>query len=133
MLSTNPITRRSIRLWLMLWILGSMLGALLVYLPDDNRRIFSLSDMHGPAAVDMIGIVILLAAWLPILMLLWRARAIIRGLWAVTAVILGGAGLLLLGLSLLGYSGGDWRVGAGLLIAAHLLAVAAIDAPPAIH
>src|SRR5687767_4578224 len=117
----------------MLWMLGSLLGAFLVILPDNDDRLFSLSASHGPAAVDLIGIVILLLAYIPILLLLWRARSIIRGLWAITAVILGGTGLPLLILSILGDSDGECKVGVGLLILAHLLAVAAIDAPPAVH
>lgn len=51
-----------------LWFLGSVAGALVVALPDNDARVFSLSQTHGPSTVDLLGMGVLVIAcyrWLP--------------------------------------------------------------------
>jgi hypothetical protein len=47
---------------LALWAGLTLAGGLLVALPDDDRRVFSLSQGHGPAALDLAGMGLVLAA-----------------------------------------------------------------------
>lgn len=49
-----------------LWVAGSVVGGAIVALPDSGRRLFSLSDTHGPSMLDLLGIVVLVATWLPL-------------------------------------------------------------------
>ena len=57
------------------WLVGSAVGALLVALPDDDDRVVSISATHGPSAVDLAGTLVLLAAWAPVPLALWRRRS----------------------------------------------------------
>jgi hypothetical protein len=60
------------------WVGGSFIGAALLALPDgDDERIVSLSDTHGPGVVDAVGVVLLVAAWLPVAALFWRERSLL--------------------------------------------------------
>ena len=52
-------------------------GLVLVALPDDGPRLFSLSDAHGPSALDSAGLVLVIAAWLVLLTPAWRRRHLI--------------------------------------------------------
>jgi hypothetical protein len=55
---------------LALWLAGSAVGCAVVALPDTGPRVFSLSAGHGPSALDLLGVVVLVATWLPVPMLL---------------------------------------------------------------
>lgn len=125
-MARNPVQRRSIRRRVLLWLLGSLFGALVIALPDDGPRLFSLSASHGPSAVDLLGIAIMIAAWLPVVLLLWTNRAALRGGWAAAAGLLGGIGALMLSIAIAVDAGSEWMIGASLLIVAQLLAVAVI-------
>jgi Na+/pantothenate symporter len=121
-----PLGRRSVRRRLAWWLFGSLAGALVVAVPDDGRRIFSLSATHGPSAGDLLGVAILLAAWLPIVHLLWIARTSIGRRWAMAATLLAAIGLLALVMAVAKGRGSVWIMGAALLIFAHMVAVAGI-------
>ena len=56
------------------WALCSALGTVLVALPDDGPRLVSLSRTHGPSALDVLGIVTLLAGWGALDQALWSQR-----------------------------------------------------------
>ncbi len=108
---------------LALWALGSLAGALVVALPDSDDRVLSFSRTHGPSLVDLIGVGILIAAWLPVAALLWSARAAVRGAAAAGAAVLVAAGVPLLAVSITGDTGREWLLGAAMLIGAQLLAL----------
>ena len=50
------------------------LGGAIIALPDANDRLFSFSEEHGPAPLDAVGFVVLLAGYLPLAGLVWRRR-----------------------------------------------------------
>jgi hypothetical protein len=110
----------------MVWLFGSLVGALIVALPDDNARLFSLSRTHGPSAGDLLGIAILIAAWLPVLLHLWSGRSSLRGRWGALPALLAGTGILVLAITIAADTPGWWLVGVTLLILAQLLAVVGI-------
>ena len=118
--------RRSAYARLAIWLLGSAVGAAIVALPDSDDRVFSFSDTHGPALVDLLGVVIVVLAWLPVAALLWSHRGLLRGPAArwVAVLVLVGAVLLV---AAIGYDWGSvWLVPAALLMVAQVLAVAII-------
>jgi hypothetical protein len=73
----------------------ALLGVAVIALPDTGPRVVTFSETHGPSALDAVGVVLLLAAWVPVPVLLVRRRRLIRpGAWraaAVTAVLAGAA------------------------------------------
>jgi hypothetical protein len=97
------------------------MGAAIIAVPDQGPRLFSFSKTHGPSAMDMVGVGLLLAAWLPIAALLWQRRGVLRrrrgelGVAAITAALLA----LTIGLDL----GPIWLVPAAVLVVVQLLLV----------
>ena len=80
-------------------ILGLLLfgvGIVIVALPDADDRLFSFSEEHGPAPLDAVGSVVLLAGYLVLVRVVWRRRRRLpRGVvLALLAVFLAGAALL---------------------------------------
>jgi hypothetical protein len=61
------------------WLIGSGIGVAIIALPDSDDRVLSLSRTHGPALVDVVGMVVLLAVWLPVPALLWVRRRALTG------------------------------------------------------
>ena len=58
------------------WLVGSAIGGLIVALPDSDDRVFSFSQTHGPSPLDLVGVVVLVVAWVPVAVLLpslWRS------------------------------------------------------------
>lgn len=111
---------------LAMWFLGSLLGAVVIGLPDDHVRVLALSRTHEPSLVDLLGVALLFAVWAPVVALLWSSRAATRGRWAVAAAVLGSAGLLLLGITIARDTGREWLLAAALLVGAQLVALGAI-------
>lgn len=71
-------------------------GLVIVSLPDSDARLFSFSDTHGPSALDAVGVVLLLAAWLPLPVVLVRHRRLVPpAVWAAAGAVSAGAGALL--------------------------------------
>jgi hypothetical protein len=81
-----------------IWIVGSMIGGVLLVLPDSDQRVFSLSATHGPAVVDLVGMVLLVAVWLPIAALFLTERSLLvsraSGRWGLGLAGLGCVGLV---------------------------------------
>ena len=101
------------------WALCSLVGVILIALPDRGARLFSFSPAHGPSLVDGIGVIILAAGWAVPLLEIWKARALLearasrrgsRLAWFMTGV---GAGLLVA--SVFGQFEGWWAIGAATL------------------
>jgi hypothetical protein len=102
------------------WLVCSVLGAVVIALPDSDRRVFSLSAAHGPSAVDLLGVLLMLAGWALFLRALRRARRQADPARAPGAIPLTiGVGLGLLLASVTDYPHW-WLLGAILLIAAQL-------------
>ncbi len=120
----QPSEARTARRRLSAWAVLSVLGALVVSLPDTGPRLFSLSPAHGPSAVDALGIVLALAGWATFLAAAWHSRDRVRARvatpgFAVCAFTLGlGLGLVVASVSVYAHW---WAVGVVLLGAAHLL------------
>ena len=84
----------TVRRRLIVWLVGSVVGVAIVALPDSDDRLFSLSRTHGPSPVDVLGMLVLLAAWIPIPAALWRRRQAIHGGAAVAITVLAVAGVV---------------------------------------
>jgi len=128
---SEPTKCRPIRRRLILWLFGSLFGALVIAMPDSGPRLFSFSPSHGPSAIDMLGVLIMAGAWLPVAMLVWEGRASLHPKWAMLAGGLATAGATSLALALAADMAKGWMAGAALLILAQLLAVAAMGTTPA--
>lgn len=78
-----------------IWLAGSAVGLALLVPPDDDDRIVSLSDAHGPSSLDLAGVAVAVLAWLPVLVLLcrhWPFRG--AGAWAAAGVAVAAAAAL---------------------------------------
>ena len=117
-----PPSRARVRRALTTWVVGSALGVGVIAVPDDDRA-FSLSETHGPGVLDLVGIVVLTAAWVPVAAVLWAGRAVLatRG-GAVVAVlfVLGGA---LLAVTIAADLGAWYLLGVAVLVVAQLVAL----------
>jgi hypothetical protein len=97
-----------------------------IALPDSDNRVFSLSETHGPSLVDLVGVIIVVLAWVPVATLIWSYRATLRGrvAWLAASLIIVGAITLVITIR---YDlGAVWLVPAGLLVAAQILALSVI-------
>jgi hypothetical protein len=111
------------RSWLW-WGILSALGLVTILVPDTGRRLFSLSQAHGPSLIDGMGVLVLLAGWAVLDIATWRRR---RGLSIRREVLMlmataGIAAIALVLWSVLGDHGAWWIVGAVLLAAIQLTA-----------
>ncbi|GAB3264828.1 hypothetical protein GCM10027448_41100 [Nocardioides dilutus] len=106
------------------WIVGSVVGAVVVALPDSDQRVLSFSRTHGPAPLDLFGVAILVGCWLPIALVipsLWRAMAGAPARVAAAFAVLGAAALVItIGADL----GRVWLVAAGALVVAQIIVLA---------
>ena len=114
---------------LALWVAGSALGVAVLLLPDTGPRVFSFSETHGPSAVDVIGMSILVGAWFPTAALIWTGRSRLgsRGrLLGVVAAV--GVGLLVATIAWdLAHA---WVAAVVLLVGAQVIALRAMLATP---
>lgn len=116
------------------WIAWSALvgtGLVIIALPDDDVRLFSISGRHGPSAVDTIGIMFILVAWVVVLVVIWRGRQRLpRGrVWHIlgwSSVVVGTA---ITAWSVLGDHGSWWVLGVALLAGLQVTAAATVRAP----
>lgn len=114
------------RSWLS-WGILSALGLVAILLPDTDRRLFSLSEEHGPSLIDGVGVLLLLAGWAALDIATWRRR---RGLSLRrdVLVLMSTAGIAAIALviwSALGDHGSWWIVGAVVLSSIQLAAAVA--------
>lgn len=102
------------------WVLLTVVGTLIVLIPDEGPRLFSLSEGHGPSAQDSVGIVVILIGWLGFLVPLIRSRGQIDHQWRLGAAALAGGALLVW--STLTDAGIWWIGGALVLVAVQVVA-----------
>lgn len=104
----------------LVWLVCSVLGAVVIALPDSDQRVFSVSAAHGPSVVDLVGVLVMLAGWTLFLRALWVARRE-AGRVRVSAGIpfVAGVGLGLVVASVTDYQNW-WLLGAFFLAAAQL-------------
>lgn len=62
---------------LAVWATTTAAGGVVLAAPDTGPRVFSLSETHGPSLVDSVGILVLVAGWLPVPVMLYRSRALV--------------------------------------------------------
>ena len=79
---------------LVVWLVGSLVGAAIIALPDSDDRLFSLSRTHGPSPVDLLGMLVLLLVWIPVPAILWRRRQALHGRAATAIAVLAVAGVV---------------------------------------
>lgn len=120
------------------WIAWSALvvtGLVIIALPDDDARLFSISQLHGPSAVDTVGIIFVLAAWLVLPAVIWRGRARLpRGpVWRTLAWSSFVVGLAITVWSVLGDHGSWWILGAALLATLQVTAAAIVRPPDSLR
>jgi hypothetical protein len=99
------------------WGILSASGLVAILLPDTDRRLFSLSEGHGPSLIDGIGVLLLVAGWVVLDIATWRRRhrLSLRREILVLLAAAGIAGSALVLWSVLGDHGAWWIVGAVLL------------------
>ena len=120
----SAMSRSALRQRTALWVAGSVVGGAIVALPDSGRRLFSLSDSHGPSMLDLLGIVVLVATWLPLAVLLprlWRGAPRVAAAATALLALAGAVGLVVtIGADL----GWTWVLPAGALTLTQLVLVA---------
>jgi hypothetical protein len=125
--SENPVhaaqslfVRRS---WLC-WGILSALGIVVILGPDRSRRLFSLSQAHGPSLIDSVGVLFLVAGWAALDTATWRRRRgrPLRREVRLLTVVAGTAAATLVLWSVLDDHGAWWVIGAVLLAAIQLAA-----------
>lgn len=104
------------------WVVGSALGAGVIAVPDDDRA-FSLSETHGPGVLDLVGVLVLAAAWVPVAAVLWAGRTALATRSGAAAAVLFVLGTVLLAATI-GWDLGAWYLLAvAVLVAAQLVAL----------
>lgn len=127
MTSARPTLTRRLRLW----AAGSVVGGVLVALPDDDDRVFSISGLHGPALVDLVGALVLVGSWLPVAVLLPRLARSAPVRTRRLAAVLGVGGAVMLVVTVAGDLGWWWVPAVVAVLAAQLLLVLSPRARPA--
>jgi len=92
-------------------------GVVIVALPDSDERVFSIGESHGPALIDVAGLVLVMAPWSFMMIYAlakWREVFRVLGRPAAAATLALGVTGLLLTTVLLGSGGWYWWLGAGI-------------------
>lgn len=72
---------------LAVWAVATGVGSVVLALPDTGPRVFSLSETHGPSLIDSLGVLILVAGWLPVPVLLYRRRTLVpQSVWVAAGL-----------------------------------------------
>ena len=111
------------RVWL--WLAGSALGVAVLALPDTGPRVFSFSEAHGPSAVDVVGIMVLVGAWLPVAALIWSGRRTLGRRGCLPAVM-AATGVALLVVTIALNLGPAWMAAVAILLGAQILVLRAL-------
>lgn len=108
------------------WLLLIVAGFVIVALPDNNERLFSISKEHGPSLQDAFGLLLIMVGYIGLLQKVWRRKEKILAYrqtktFQLCLFILGlGCGLLIASVA------GDfrqwWVVGAGVLVVVQAVA-----------
>jgi hypothetical protein len=101
-----------------------VVGAIVVSLPDDDERLFSLSETHGPSPLDAVGIVLALAGWGVLLGALWRGRdRLARPAPLVAGGVVFAIGAAILAVAIATDAGWWWLLGAALMASVQAVAL----------
>lgn len=116
------IRTSSSRVW-RAWLFLSVAGTVLITLPDPDRRLFSISDSHGPGVTDLVGALVLITGWAVLDLHIWRGRHRLlalrrRRLVLLVVTALGGA--VIIAWSVERDAGIWWLLGVALLAGAQL-------------
>ena len=114
---------------LIVWLVGSVVGVVVVALPDSDDRLFSFSRTHGPSPVDVLGMLVLIAVWLPVAHVLWLRRRAFHGRSAGLVAVLAVAGTLGLATTVGFDLGPVYLAAVALLVGAHMLALRVVAHP----
>jgi hypothetical protein len=114
----------SSRAWVT-WLFCSLAGTVLIALPDPDRRLFSISEGHGPGVTDLVGALVLTTGWAVLDVQIWlRRRRLLalprRGLLLLVVAALGGG--VVVAWSVERDAGMWWLPGVALLAGAQLVA-----------
>lgn len=117
--------RLSMRLALAVWLVSTLIGGVIVALPDDGQPLVSFSDAHGPSLLDAAGIALAVGGWLVFITAFYRRRSSFQSRLSssrrmiVASFIIGlGAGLILA--SVVNDFTGWWVIGAAMLVCVQL-------------
>jgi len=77
------------------WAAATLVGAVLMALPDNNDRVLTFTEDHGPALVDTVGMLLVVAGFAAYVAALVLARRRVRRADALVALVgyLGGTAL----------------------------------------
>lgn len=117
------------RLWTA-WLLCSLAGVVLIALPDADRRLFSISEGHGPGVTDLIGALLLTAGWIALDVRIWLGRRRLLGLcrqWLVPLVLATVVGAVVIVWSVTQDAGMWWMAGAALVAGAQVTAAVVVS------
>jgi hypothetical protein len=109
-----------------MWVAGSAAGVAVLALPDAGPRVVSFSETHGPSAVDLAGMALLIGAWIPVAALIWSERASLHGRLGRRAALVGAVGAAALVLTIGHDLGASWVAAVILLLAAQAMALEAV-------
>ena len=86
----------------------------------------SFSDTHGPSALDLVGMVVVVGSWVPVAALIWSRREVFRSGAGRQAGVLAMVGVILLVVTI-GFDLGAWWIAAVvMLLVAQVVALWAI-------
>jgi hypothetical protein len=104
-----------------------ILGAIIISLPDNDQRLFSISHEHGPSLIDFIGILIILLGYFLIIIRIWRHKKNLRKYFETKVfrilLFISGLGTGLLIASVAGDFKQWWIIGCSILILIQILAI----------
>jgi uncharacterized membrane protein len=96
-----------------------VLGSVIVALPDNNVRLFSVSQDHGPSVLDLIGLIILICPYIYLATHAWKKRQNLKPYQNTTTFKLGSIlfvlGLVLVIVSVVADYGNWWLLGAAIM------------------
>ncbi len=107
------------------WLFCSLVGTVLIVLPDSNRRVFSISEGHGPGITDLVGALVLTTGWAVLDVQTWLGRRRLLALRRprlLLLVVAGVGGAVVVAWSVGRDAGMWWLPGAALSAAAQLVA-----------
>lgn len=95
-------------------------GFLVVALPDNDVRLFSLSEAHGPSWQDAVGLLLIFSAELVLFGKVWQQRSRVVHTLGVTKLVAGtflfSLGLALVIASVINNAGSWWVLGIVLMV-----------------
>lgn len=114
---------------LAVWAATTTAGGVVLAVPDTGPRVLSLSETHGPSLVDSVGILILVAGWLPVPVLLYRSRGLVPSQVWVAAGCTALVGTLALAVTIRRDLGWWWVPSAAALATAQAMPLVALARP----